>query len=123
LFGNLIRDNVPQKVKERGEVCSYAVIQNEETYQELLRDRLIDTVNSFLNENSIELLVEVQTVINAIIGSSTELFKAEYDHQMQEFGGYEKKYVFLRSSYAVEAEQKKAKAIEDATKEELPTND
>ena len=113
MFGNLIRDNIPAKVAEKGEVCSYAVIQNEETYQELLRDRLIDTVNSFLNKNSMELLVEVQTVIDAIIGSSTELFKAEYDRQMQDLGGYNNKYVFLRSSYAVEAE--KARADEQST--------
>lgn len=104
MFGNLIRDNIPTKVAEKGEVCSYAVLQSDETYRELLRDQLIDAVNGFLNENSVEMLAEVQAIINAIAAENKEMFDKEFERQMAEFGGYEKKFVFLRSDRAVAAE-------------------
>lgn len=116
MFGNLIRDNVPAKMAEKGEVCSYAVLQSDETYRELLRDRLIDVVNGFLNTNSVEMLVELQTVINAIVVENKEVFEAEFAKQMEEFGGYEKKFVFLRSDRAVAAENAaRKKAAQGAT--------
>lgn len=116
MFGNLIRDNIPTKVAEQGEVCSYAVLQSDETYRELLREQLINTVNGFLNENSVEMLAEVQAVINAIVVENKEMFEKEFDRQMTEFGGYEKKYVFLRSDHAVAAENAaRESAIQETT--------
>lgn len=121
MFGNLIRDNIPTKVAEKGEVCSYAVLQSDETYRELLRDQLIDVVNGFLNKNSVEMLAEVQTVINAIAAEDKEMFDKEFERQMEEFGGYEKKFVFLRSDRAVAAENAAREAAE-AEKTEMAEN-
>ena len=121
MFGNLIRDNIPTKVAERGEVCSHAVLQSDETYRELLRDQLIDVVNGFLSENSVEMLAEVQAVINAIAAENKEMFDKEFKRQMEEFGGYEKKFVFLRSDRAVAAENAAREAAE-AEKTETAEN-
>ena len=121
MFGNLIRDNIPTKVAEKGEVCSYAVLQSDETYRELLRDQLIDAVNGFLNENSVEMLAEVQAIINAIAAENKEIFDKEFARQMEEFGGYEKKFVFLRSDRAVAAENAAREAAE-AEKTETAVN-
>ena len=121
MFGNLIRDNIPTKVAEKGEVCSYAVLQSDETYRELLRDQLIDVVNGFLNENSVEMLAEVQAVINAIAAENKEMFDKEFERQMKEFGGYEKKFVFLRSDRAVAAENA-ARGAAEAEKTETAEN-
>ena len=121
MFGNLIRDNIPAKVAEKGEVCSYAVLQSDETYRELLRDQLIDVVNGFLSENSVEMLAEVQAVINAIAAENKEMFDKEFERQMEEFGGYEKKFVFLRSDRAVAAENAAREAAE-AEKTETAEN-
>ena len=99
MFGNLIRDKVPNKIwTEQGKNCSYAIIQNKDTHHELLLEHLITIVNAYIAENSIELLAEIQAIIDALVAENKEAFTEEYTRQMTEFGGYEKMLVFLRSA-------------------------
>ena len=96
LFGALIKDNIPEKIKKDGDICNYAVVQNDELYQVFLKDRLIETVNAYLQMPSIENLCEISLVVNTIGGFDREAFDATYANQLKDNGGYDKKYVYLQ---------------------------
>lgn len=97
----LIRDNIPELIKESGEVCDYAVVQNDEFYISLLKDKLIEEVNEFLwaeptIERNLEELVDVITVIKALVAAlniSEADFETKYKEKLAKNGGFAKKYV------------------------------
>ena len=84
----LIRDNVPQIMKEANQICDYASIENTELYIFALKEKLIEEVNAFLQKSSITELVDIQTVINALVEASVgeEAFKEEYDKRLEVAG-------------------------------------
>ena len=67
----LIRDNIPEIIKEKGELCNFAQVQNPELMAGVLREKLIEEVNEFLtvdptSDKSLEELVDIVTVIRTI---------------------------------------------------------
>lgn len=96
LFGTLIKDNIPEKIKKDGDICNYAVVQNDELYQAFLKDRLIEAVNAYLQMPSTETLCEILLVVNTIGSFDREAFDATYAAQLKDNGGYDKKYVYLQ---------------------------
>ena len=47
----LIRDNIPNIVKANGEVVDYAIVQNDGFFKALLKNKLIEEVNEYLNSD------------------------------------------------------------------------
>lgn len=97
--GTLIRDNIPALVEKQGNLCNYAEVKSDYVFHNLLRDKLMEVVNMFLQTNTRESLAEVKTVVEAIIDTDPETFNEIYEKQMQEAGGYTKKYIFLQADY------------------------
>ena len=90
----LIRDNIPELIKESGGVCDYAVVQNNEFYTSLLKDKLIEEVNEYLfSPDSLEELADIKLVIEHLIGSRIQEFQHIYDKKLVERGGFDKRYV------------------------------
>ncbi|MCK9470308.1 MAG: nucleoside triphosphate pyrophosphohydrolase [Bacilli bacterium] len=110
----LIRDNVPQIMKEANQICDYASIENIELYIFALKEKLVEEVNEFLQKSSLTELVDVQTVINALVKASVgeEKFKEEYDKRLEVAGGFDKKYIMF---YNPQVEQ-------ETPEEEVNTN-
>lgn len=90
----LIRDNIPAIVEANGGILDYAVVQNDEFFKALLRDKLIEEVNEYLNSNdSLEELADIQLVLNTIIESNKEDFEKIYAAKLTERGGFSKRYL------------------------------
>lgn len=98
MVGKLIRDNVPMLAQQKNESCEYAVAQTQEAYYELLREKLVDTVNAFLNDNSGESLAEILAVLNALININPARFAEIYKTQMETYGGYTNKLILLQQA-------------------------
>lgn len=97
MFGNLLRDNVPARIEAKGKACSYAILQNDELFRALLRDRLVETVNAFLVNNSAENFCEVQLVLDTIKQEAAELIDTTYKKQIEELGKYDRRYIWVQA--------------------------
>jgi len=104
--GTLIRDNIPANIEKQGDACNYAEVKSTYLFNGLIRDKLVETVNLFLRTNSIEALAEVKAVVEAIGAEAVEAFNQVYEKQMEELGGYTKRYVFLQADYDSTVEAK-----------------
>ena len=92
----LIRDKVPEIVKEAGQICNFATAENDEFYSVLLREKLIEETNEFLTSGSLEELIDVVTVIRSlfgVLGISEEDFETAYQQKLESKGGFEKRYI------------------------------
>lgn len=92
----LIRDKIPEQAKAEGKVLNYATAENEELYIALLKNKFAEEASEFLASGTVEELVDVLTVINAIIGIcgiSREEFDKVYQNKLEKAGGFEKHYI------------------------------
>lgn len=97
--GTLIRDNIPANVEKQGDTCNYAEIKSDFLFNDLIRDKLVEVVNRFLQVNTVETIAEVKAVVEAIGAEAGETFNKVYEQQMAELGGYTKRYVYLQANY------------------------
>ena len=92
----LIRDKIPELAKKDGQVINYASVQNDELFIGLLRNKLVEEVQEFLNTGEVTELVDVETVIKALIkvsGLSDEDFTKLYNEKLKTNGDFDKRYV------------------------------
>ncbi len=94
----LIRDKIPSLMKEEGKVCNYAAVQNDELYYELLRGKLIEEVNEFLSDGTVEELVDIMTVIKSLytaLGINEKSFEEFYKDKLEKQGSFDNKYMIF----------------------------
>lgn len=92
----LIRDKIPNKIRDAGGVCNFATTENIELYIDLLKSKLIEEVSEFLESGDIMELVDTLTVIKTYIkaiGYSEEDFDKLYKEKLKTNGGFEKRYI------------------------------
>lgn len=96
----LVRDNVPLKILENQSFFNYAQIQNTELFQAFLTQRLVDDVNSFMMQTTIEgrvsSLIDVITAAVAICKThniDSEAIKSQYEQILSELGAYDSRYI------------------------------
>ena len=97
--GTLIRDKVPSIIEAKGETCDYVEIKSAPLYSNMLRDKLVEAVNVFLQTNTVETLIEVKVVVEAIADEARKTFDEIYVKQMEELGGYTNKYAHIQANY------------------------
>lgn len=105
----LIRDNVPELMRQSGQVCNFASIENDELFMALLRSKLIEEVNEFLASGDVGELVDVKLVIDTLLsanGISEEQFKKLYDDKLKAKGGFERKYIGFFQDTQQDSQQK-----------------
>lgn len=110
----LIRDNIPEILKEEGKPCDYATAQTDGLFADLLRRELIATVNSFLTSNTVDDLADVLAVIDTILeigGISKEDFEKLCTEKLEKLGGYTKRLIFFAPD-----QQAQQTTTEDSTK-------
>lgn len=94
----LIRDNVPAEMKEAGEKCYYAVAETAELFVALLHAKLVEEVDKFLVSSDVESLIEIETVIRALVkasGMPEADFDKAYAAKLAKSGGFDKKLLAL----------------------------
>lgn len=95
----LVRDNIPDQIKTSGEICDYAVVQNDEFYVNLLKDKLVEEVNEFLWADAtteVDELIDVLTVLKALAaakGITEDDLTARYTEKLEKDGGFNCKYL------------------------------
>jgi predicted house-cleaning noncanonical NTP pyrophosphatase (MazG superfamily) len=90
----LIRDNIPELMREEGQPLDFAVAQNDEFFKNLLRGKLIEEVQEYLNSgDNIEELADIQTVLNSLISDRKAQFDQVYAEKLEQHGGFEKRYI------------------------------
>ena len=92
----LIRDKIPNKVRDAGGVCNFATTENIELYLDLLKSKLVEEVSEFLESGDILELVDTLTVIKTYVkavGYSEEDFNKMYQDKLKSNGGFDKRYI------------------------------
>ena len=65
IYNKLVRDKIPDIIKENGKECKIRVAMNED-YKQKLKEKLLEEANEFFEDPSVEELADVQEVIDAI---------------------------------------------------------
>ena len=92
-YSTLIRDKVPDIIKEQGKVCIYEKLDTKE-YAEKLKDKLIEECNEYIKDGTLEELVDIMEVIRAIAntkGISVTELEMIRQNKLNKKGGFQKR--------------------------------
>lgn len=65
-YNKLVRDKIPQIIKESGRVCEYKVLGDSEI-KDALKEKLIEKAQIFSNKPSEDELSDIYELLNAIV--------------------------------------------------------
>ncbi len=98
-YNKLVRDNIPEIVKQKGGTAIIHIAKEKE-YWEKLKEKLREEVEEFNAKPSMEELADILEVLDAIIEfkrfSKTKLKKVKKDKK-RERGGFEKRIILEES--------------------------
>lgn len=90
-YQKLVRDNIPEIIRENNEIPLVKVLGDKE-YENELDDKLVEEVDEFLESGDLEELADVLEVINAICDYKGVSFSCLEDirrNKRNERGGFE----------------------------------
>jgi predicted house-cleaning noncanonical NTP pyrophosphatase (MazG superfamily) len=70
-YKKLVRDYIPDIIKDNGDVPIIRILDNDEYLKELNK-KLLEEVNEYLESGSIEELADIEEVIIGILGSKSK---------------------------------------------------
>ena len=92
----VIKDKLPDYVKEQGKIINYAECKNNEFFLELLISQVGTTCSQFYEKPTVESIIEIQLILEAILKANnisdetySEVKKAMIDTQ----GEYNNRYI------------------------------
>ena len=91
----LVRDKIPEIIKNSNKVPKTYIANNEEYWKEL-KAKLLEEVNEFLEDNNSEELADIQEVLYAIYdfkGFSKEEIESIRSKKKNERGGFKNKII------------------------------
>ena len=94
-FNKLVRDRIPEIIK-RGGAFPVTHTASDEEYWERLKDKLVEEVDEFLEEDTEEELVDIMEVIYAVCefkGIDREELKLLRKRKAEEKGAFKKRIV------------------------------
>lgn len=98
IYNKLVRDNIPQIIKNSGSSCEIKIVDKEERYK-LLEDKLKEEVDEFLEAKNLEELADVMEVLFGLaesLGYSEEDLVKKRDEKSEERGGFKEGVVLLK---------------------------
>ena len=103
VFNKLVRDNIPDKIKDNGEEAIIRILDDKE-YKEELYKKLIEETNEVVNSNNIEETLEELADVLEVLRAISELndkklddIIAIADQKRMKRGGFEKR-IFLEKT-------------------------
>jgi predicted house-cleaning noncanonical NTP pyrophosphatase (MazG superfamily) len=97
LYNKLVRDKIPQIIKESGKYCKYRVASDEE-YRTYLHAKLMEESYEFMNDPSVSEAADVMEVLEALLRvygiDKQEVQRARVD-KIKDRGSFNEKLVLL----------------------------
>lgn len=101
-FNKLVRDKIPEVIKNQGQEPEYRILDDEEYLCELDK-KLNEEVEEYQESKSLEELADILEVINAICkarGYTKEELNTTYMKKNKDRGGFEKRiFLISKKSY------------------------
>jgi len=94
-YNKLVRDKIPQIIKQKGKILS-SHIANEEEYWKKLKEKLKEETNEFVNKSNKEELSDILEVIDAICEFKKidkDKLEALRKKKSEERGGFKEKII------------------------------
>lgn len=92
----VIKDKLPEYVKEQEKIINYAECKNNEFFIEMLVNQVGTACNQFFNKPTVENIIEIQLVLDAILeanGVSEETYKQIKDEMVNQMGTYSNRFI------------------------------
>jgi predicted house-cleaning noncanonical NTP pyrophosphatase (MazG superfamily) len=92
-FNKLVRDKIPEVIKISGKIAKVRTLDETE-YRHALRDKLLEEVNEFIKDDTIEELVDIVEVVHSILklrSISLDEFEKKRTEKKENFGTFEKR--------------------------------
>lgn len=90
VYDKLIRDKIPQIIEKDGRTCETVKVNREEHYQRL-KEKLMEEVTEFIQDENMEELADVYEVIAALsefVGKGEEELMEVRNKKREERGGF-----------------------------------
>lgn len=100
IYNKLVRDNIPEIIKSNGGKPKYRYLENDEEFKKALKVKLVEEIDEFLNakteEEAIEELADIWSIINYLDAWSDNRIGIEYHRKTANNGSF-KDRIFLES--------------------------
>lgn len=90
-YNKLVRDRIPEIIQSNGKKAIYEAIQDEETYIRLLKEKLVEELNEFLDSDDVAELADMGEVMHALLEYkkvSIETFQRIRLEKLEKRGGF-----------------------------------
>lgn len=97
VYNKLVRDRIPDIIRAQGEIPIFRVMEDEE-YAYRLREKLMEEVQEFQNDENLEELADILEVVFALaesLGYSKEELMACCKEKHERRGGFQYKILLL----------------------------
>ena len=99
VYDKLVRDRIPEVIERNGSTCETIKVNREEHYQRL-KEKLMEEVTEFIQDENIEELADIYEVIAALsdfVGKGEEELMEVRNKKREERGGF-KEGIVLKST-------------------------
>ena len=103
----IIKDKLPEYVAEQGKIINYAECKNNELFLEMLVNQVGTACNQFFAKPTVENIVEIQLVLEAIIkanGVNDETYNQIRNEMITAQGAYDNRYIGFFQEPATQSE-------------------
>lgn len=103
----VIKDKLPEYVKEQGKIINYAECKNDELFLEMLITQVGTACNQFFQQPTMENIVEIQLVLEAIIKANSipsEMYEEIKRQIVETQGTYDNRYIGFFQESAAQAD-------------------
>ncbi|MDR1486338.1 MAG: nucleoside triphosphate pyrophosphohydrolase [Planctomycetaceae bacterium] len=99
IYNKLIRDKIPEVIEKSGKSSKIRIL-NKSEYPQALKDKLLEEVNEFIGDDTVEELADIAEVLLAILKQrniSLDEFEAIRLKKQDKLGGFDKCFLLIET--------------------------